>query len=210
MLLETAPDDVPAAANLNSPFTEQAPSHVSQPRTSGGGRLKEVMTLILGLGLAAVFIAWREGAFDTPVTLPPISSITFPEFDSKFSEWSQTTDAQKQRRIDQYKGKRVHWEGIIANVDDDSVFIQHKASTLTSDVIVRVLKSDQPKLASLHKGDLLTYEGTITDFGTILSHDLHDGHIVSSRSLTPDERATWLLKSEADALQPIANEANRR
>ena len=74
----------------------------------------------------------------------------------------------------------MHWDGIIENVDDDCVYVQHKATTLTSDVILRVMDADKPKLASLNKGDLLTYEGTIEDFGTVLDHDLHDGHIVST------------------------------
>lgn len=167
-----------------------------------------------GLAIVLVFVGiWIAGKYvkDLPATheLPPVSSITFPEFDSKFSEWSQTTDVQKQRLIEQYKGKRVRWEGIIENVNDDCVFIRHKATTLTDDVILRVMDSDKPKLASLNKGDLLTYEGTIEDFGTVLDHDLHDGQIVSTRTLSPDERTTWLMKSETEALKPIADEVNR-
>jgi hypothetical protein len=165
--------------------------------------------LIILIGGLWFLSAWLKDNH-SPSSLPPLSSITFPEFDSKFSTYSTTTDIQKQRLLDQYKGKRVRWQGVISDVGDDCVFVLHKATTITSDVILRVLKSDQPKLTSLNKGDLLTYEGTIADFGSILSHDLHDGLIISTKRLSPEERATWLMKAEADALQPVANELDRR
>lgn len=142
-------------------------------------------------------------------SLPVASSLTFAEFDSKFSEYSNTTEIQKARLLEQYKGKRVRWEGIIEGVDEAGIQVKHKATTVTFDVSLKVLKSERPRLSSLSKGNLLTYEGTIDDFGTILWHELSDARIVSTSKLSADERTTWLLKSTADALKPIADNANR-
>lgn len=167
---------------------------------------------VAGIILAA--IAWWfffSGSDNTePASRQAVSPVNFPEFDSKFSALAQTTDTQKQQLIEQYKGQRVRWQGVIENVSDDIVFVRHKVTTMTHDVALHTADSEQSKLAGLRKGDLLTYEGTIDDFGTIMSHRLRDGVIVGTKSMTAGERATWLANAETDALKPIADETDRR
>jgi hypothetical protein len=146
---------------------------------------------------------------DAP-SLPAVSNITFPEFDSKFSTYSNTTELQKKQLIAEYKGKRVHWQGIVADVSYEYVLIQHKVTTLSYDVQLTVLDSEKAKLPTLHKGDLITYEGTINDFGTILAHSLQDGRILASQAMSSDEQRHWLTTSEADAIKPITDEDEKR
>jgi hypothetical protein len=138
----------------------------------------------------------------------PVSGTTFAEFDSKFSTESQNTDVQKDQMIAQYKGTRVRWQGILENVDGDMADFQEKATTLTHDVALEVADDEKSKLTGLSKGDLVTYEGTIVDYGALLAHRLDQGRIVDSKHLSGDERVTWLANSQTDALQSITGKTN--
>ena len=140
---------------------------------------------------------------------PAVSDLSFAAFDSKFSTMARATDEQKKRLIEQYKGTRVRWQGIVQNVDGNMVFLKLKATTLSYDVALRMADAERAGAASISKGILITYEGTIRDYGAILAHDLRDGRITDQRTLSPDEQATWLAESETAALKPIADEADR-
>jgi hypothetical protein len=173
--------------------------------TSGGGGRR------LGFLVTLVAVAWWVGTklpHHTAAPGAPVSPLTFGDFDSKFSAESQVTDEQRSQSIAQLRGTRVRWQGILENVNGNMVDLQEKATTLTHDVALEVASDEESKLVTLTKGDLVTFEGTIEDYGTLIAHRLDDGRIIDSKHLSPDERATWLANSTTAALQPIAGSSS--
>ena len=156
------------------------------------------------LGIVVVLAIWffSGGDTDNGDSLP-ISSTSFVDFDSKFCVHSQLTNVQKDREITALKGRRVHWEGIVSYVSDDSVGVKHKATTATYDVLLRVSKKQLSSLVTVNKGDLITYEGTINDYGTILPHGLKDGRIINESAMTDGDRLVFLAKTETAVMERI-------
>ncbi|HEX8521764.1 MAG TPA: hypothetical protein VF669_05865 [Tepidisphaeraceae bacterium] len=194
--------DEVARANV----ARQAPAQKkaqAQPSATAAGCVGAVVILAVVIG----FVVWlfSDGA-DTSTL--PISNTSFVDFDSKFCVHSRLTSVQKDREIENLKGQWVRWEGIVSYVSDDSVGIKHKTTTATYDVLLGVLKNERPALTSLNEGDLLTYEGTITDYGTILPHGLKDGHIVSHSPMSPGDRLIFLAKNETAVMERIGGSSS--
>ena len=177
--------------------------HSTGPKKAATGRGSGLRLVFL---VVLVAVGWWVGTklpHHTAVPGAPVSPLTFGDFDSKFSAESHVTDEQRSQSIAQLRGTRVRWQGVLENVNGNIVDLQEKVTTLTHDVALEVSDDEQPKLVTLTKGDLVTYEGTIEDYGTLIAHRLDDGRIIDSKHLSPDERATWLANSSTAALQPI-------
>jgi hypothetical protein len=142
-----------------------------------------------------------DNAPDTPI---PVCSETFVGFDMKFGAHSNLTDLQKDHQIEEEKGHRVRWEGIVSYVSDDSVGVKHKATTLTYDVLLEVPRKYREDLPLLNQGDKVTYEGTIKDYGTILPVSLNDGRIISHESMSAGDRMIFLTNTETEIMNRIA------
>ena len=153
-------------------------------------------------------VHWLGGGGDSTTASVPISSVSFVDFDSKFCIHSRLTDVQKDQQIAGLKGQRVRWEGIVSYVSDGSVGVKHKATTATYDVLLRVPSEERSKLVSLNTGDLVTYEGTIEDYGTLLPHSLSDGHIVSSKPMSSGDQLVFLAKAETAVLERIGGKSD--
>ncbi|HEY8668179.1 MAG TPA: hypothetical protein VIL86_16140 [Tepidisphaeraceae bacterium] len=189
---------------------QQANARPRQPRTPRATTTAASTTAagcvggVVTLGLVILVAVWMfsGGDSDEGAALP-ISSTSFVDFDAKFCVHSRLTNLQKDREINGFKGQRVRWEGIVSYVSEDSVGIKHKATTTTYDVLLRVSKKEQSALVTLNNGDLLTYEGTIDDYGTILPHGLSDGRIVSHRTMTAEDQMIFLAKTETAVMERI-------
>lgn len=174
--------------------------------------------LALGCGLGAlgivviVIMAVIHGLFaggdsDNAVAIP-ISDTSFVDFDSEFCAHSRMTELQKDRSIKDFEDQRVQWQGVVSYVSDDSVGFKHKATTATYDVLLRVSGKGRSGLVTLNEGDLVTYEGTINDYGVILPHGLKDGRIVSRQPMTAEDQMLFLAKTETAVLNRISGKSD--
>jgi hypothetical protein len=185
----------------------QIPTKAATPVTAVTAAGCVTVLVVVGLVIAGAVWLFSGSDEDTAAALP-ISSTSFVDFDSKFCIHSQLTDVQKDQQISDLKGHRVRWEGIVSYVSDDSVGFKHKATTSTYDVLLHVLSKERSGLTSLNNGDLVTYEGTITDYGTILPHGLRYGHIVSTKPISSGDQLIFLANTETAVMERIAGKAD--
>ncbi len=144
------------------------------------GREKVAEKIAQQQGLASTELAKAQPTSSAPQLL----NVDFKDFDAMFGENSKLTDIQKNELFDsQYKDKLIRWAGRVEEVKtvfgDLTILVKHKPTTLVYDVQLELKDSQKEKAMSLHKGDSIVYIGKLTSWGSILSHGVEDGEIVS-------------------------------
>lgn len=87
-------------------------------------------------------------------------------------------------------------------VDDNTVSIRHRISTLAYDIRPKIDPDQRGQLKSLRIGDRVTYEGKIVSAaGNLAAHVLEDGKIVSSQTMKGTEAQAYLLEQEAATIE---------
>ena len=130
----------------------------------------------------------------TPVpTLPPTPEpkqyleMDFKKFIDTMASYDVTI-LQKQNLADSSIGKYVKWKGEIVEVTQNNIQLKYIDNWHTiSDLSLFVTNDQMSKLASLNKGDKITFEGLITkqsfpyakDFGYNYGFKLFNGEIIS-------------------------------
>lgn len=112
----------------------------------------------------------------------PISNLSWSEIDEIYDIKSNYTELQKKELWKKYKGKRVEWAGTVSNVDEFlgtlSLQIKIDQDTFTSDLLIKLNKSERGKAINLSENDFVKFRGTLDDWGTIMPITLKDGEIV--------------------------------
>lgn len=123
-----------------------------------------------------------ESAGEDVSSSVPLSNLSWSEIDEIYDIKSNYTELQKREFWKKYKGKRVEWTGTVSNVDEFlgtlSLQIKIDQDTFTSDVLIRLNKSERDKAINLSENDIVKFRGTLDDWGTIMPITLKDGEIV--------------------------------
>jgi len=67
--------------------------------------------------------------------------------------------------------------------------------TLTSDVLVRLKKSEKEKAARLHRGEHVAFTGTLDTWGTLLPVTLENGALISPYEEVWRKNEEWINSS---------------
>lgn len=208
---ETSADPLAQLATASQaphrPRPARSPTATATPNVAGGAVAGCLGGIIVLAGIIWLGVRLFSGGDDSAAESMPISPTSFVDFDSRFCVHSRLTDLQKDREINQFKGKRVRWEGVVNYVTEDSIGIRHKATTLTYDVLLHVSKRQRNALVTLHQGEKLMYEGTIEDYGTLLPHSLKDGRIVTHSTLSAGDQTVLLANTETAVMKAILGES---
>ena len=113
----------------------------------------------------------------------PASSISWQQVDAIYNLKSDSTDMQKEDAWKRFKGKRVVWSGEVSEISTGmlgglTLQIKMNSDTFTSDLLIRLKKSERDKAASLSKGSRVSFSGVLDNWGTILPITLNDGEIL--------------------------------
>jgi len=117
------------------------------------------------------------------VNSAPVSSISWQQVDRIYNLKSDSTDIQKRDAWKDFKGKRVVWSGEVSEISDGmlsglTLQIKMNSDTFTSDLLIRLKKSERDKAKSLSKGSRVSFSGVLDDWGTLLPITLDDGEIL--------------------------------
>ncbi len=126
----------------------------------------------------------NETSDEKPASEPKeeISDITWKEINNIYNIKSDSTDLQKAEAWKTYKGKRVLWEGEVAEIKEGftsgyNLQIKMNPDTLTSDLLIGLDDSQKQKVIPLKKGNKIKFKGTLSSWGSILPITLDDGEI---------------------------------
>ena len=121
-----------------------------------------------------------------PATLPVETGpeFTFEQVHARFvSSSSRLTDVQKKEAWNPYKGKRVEWHGEVIQIKssfgDTSIHIRHLSTTPGADVILNLRKDRSQNAEQVREGQILTYQGNLSLYGSLFGLTLDDGVIVN-------------------------------
>ncbi len=114
--------------------------------------------------------------------LAKISDLSWEEFDSIYNLMSDWTEIQKEEKWKEFKGKTVQWTGEVVDVDDSfgglNLSMRMNRDTLTFDLMLSVNADSKPMALELRKGEIVTFRGELSRWGSLLPTLLKDGSIV--------------------------------
>lgn len=117
-----------------------------------------------------------------PAMMPEGRTISWREVDSIYNLRSKNTDLQKNEEWKRFKGRRVTWSGAVSSISDGwtglTLQVKMNPDTFTSDLLIRLKKTEKSKALRLHQGDRVTFTGTLRDWGTLMPITLDDGEIL--------------------------------
>lgn len=144
---------------------------------------------VLGIGGCVLLIgkAANDVSNDKKVEIEragaePISDIQWEEIDKIYNLKSTSTELQKKEAWKNYKGKKVQWSGTVTSVGETFGTLQLQAklnpNTLVSDVLVSLKDSSRSEAIKFKEGDMVTFQGLLDDWGTIMPVTLDHGVII--------------------------------
>jgi hypothetical protein len=111
-----------------------------------------------------------------------IAAITWQELDQVYSLQSNTSELQKKEIWKKYKGKKIEWSGVVSEISETwgtlSLQVKMNHDTWTSDLLIRLKKSERQKAMGLSKDAPVTFRGILDDWGTIMPITLNEGEIL--------------------------------
>jgi hypothetical protein len=151
---------------------------------AGGFGVLAVVGCVILFGNAAKKVAENEKSKVARIQSEAISDIKWEEIDNIYNLKSDFTELQKKEHWKNYKGKKVRWSGVVTSVGETFGTLQLQVklspSTLTSDVLVRLKDSSRSEAIKLKKGDTVTFEGTLDDWGSLMPVTLDHGVIINN------------------------------
>lgn len=112
-----------------------------------------------------------------------VSTIKWSELDQIYGIKSKKTDLQKDELWKKYQGQKVEWEGNVSSVGETlgslQVQIKMKSTTMISDVIVTLKKSEKSKAVEFSEGDKIRFQGILNSWGTLMPISLKHGVIIN-------------------------------
>ena len=112
----------------------------------------------------------------------PVSDLTFENVDQTFTNNnSKVTDLQRKALWPKYVGKKVCWSGEVHSVRDSLgaliLEVKHNASTLTSDVYVKLMPDQAQNAIRLKEGKHVAYCGVLADYDALRGIVLKNGEV---------------------------------
>lgn len=108
--------------------------------------------------------------------------ITWREIDNIYNLKHDSTEIQKAEAWKRYKGKKVIWSGVVVEVSDGfaglTLQVRMNSDTFTSDVLIRLKRSERDKALQLRQGREVKFSGYLDDWGTLMPITLDDGEIL--------------------------------
>lgn len=108
--------------------------------------------------------------------------ISWNEIDEIYNIENGSTDLQKQEAWKRFKGKNVVWSGTVSEISDGftglTLQVKMNSDTLTSDVLIRLKKSQHDKALQLRQDSHVQFSGRLDDWGTIMPITINDGEIL--------------------------------
>lgn len=84
--------------------------------------------------------------------------------------------------MEEFKGRRVTWSGTVSSISDGwtglTLQVKMNPDTFTSDLLIRLKRSEKSKALRLHQGERVTFTGTLRSWGTLLPITLDEGEII--------------------------------
>lgn len=137
---------------------------------------------VLLVGKAANDVSKEKSAKIERAGAEPVSDIQWEEIDKIYNLKSTSTELQKKEAWKNYEGKKVQWSGTVTSVGETFGTLQLQAKlnphTLVSDVLVSLKDSSRSEAIKLKEGDMVTFEGLLDDWGTIMPVTLDHGVII--------------------------------
>lgn len=135
-------------------------------------------------GVTANDVDKKEKSEIARIGSEPVSDIQWEEVDKIYNLKSDYTELQKKESWKNYKGKKVRWTGTVSSVGETFGTLQLQVklnpNTFTSDVLVSLKDSSKAEALKLRKGDAVTFEGILDDWGTLMPVTLDHGIIVNN------------------------------
>lgn len=107
--------------------------------------------------------------------------ISWSEIDRIYNIRNEATDLQKREAWKRFEGKKVVWSGIVSEISDGfiglTLQVKMNSNTLTSDVLIRLKKSERDKALQLRQGEHVEFTGHLDDWGSIMPITIDDGEI---------------------------------
>ncbi|MBZ4193911.1 MAG: hypothetical protein LAE24_06335 [Candidatus Contendobacter sp.] len=108
--------------------------------------------------------------------------ISWSEIDQIYNIENGSTDLQKKEAWKRFKGKKVVWSGTVSEVSDGftglTLQVKMNSNTLTSDVLIRLKKSQHDKALQLRQDGYVQFTGRLDDWGSIMPITIDDGEIL--------------------------------
>lgn len=108
--------------------------------------------------------------------------ISWSEIDQIYNIRNESTDLQKREAWKRFKGKKVVWSGTVSEISDGftglTLQVKMNSDTLTSDVLIRLKKSQRDKALQLRQGGYVEFTGRLDDWGSIMPITIDDGEIL--------------------------------
>ncbi|MEI7684843.1 MAG: hypothetical protein WCL32_07425 [Planctomycetota bacterium] len=120
----------------------------------------------------------------------PALTVTWKDVHRIYGSSSGFTNLQKEQQWETFRGKQVRWSGIVADVREGifggiTLDVKMEATTFRSDLMIE-LEDGQKALAALYKkGDPVTFEAILDNWGNILPFSLRKGQILDERMARP-------------------------
>ena len=112
-----------------------------------------------------------------------VSTIKWSELDQIYGIKSKKTNLQKDELWKKYQDQKVEWEGNVSSVGETlgslQVQIKMKSTTMISDVIVTLKKSEKSKAVTFSEGDKIRFQGILNSWGTLMPISLKHGVIIN-------------------------------
>jgi hypothetical protein len=112
-----------------------------------------------------------------------IDSMKWSEYDNVYNTRSNSTDMQKDALWKGFEGKKVAWQGTVAEVAEGTfgglvLNIKMNSETLTHDIALILKDSEKSKAMSLTKGKRISFVGKLKTYGgAILPLSMDEGEI---------------------------------
>ena len=124
-------------------------------------------------------------AVTSPQSSPQVaeqSPISWSEIDRIYNIRNEATDLQKREAWKRFEGKKVEWSGTVSEISDGftglTLQVKMNNNTLTSDVLIRLKKSQRDKALQLRQGGYVEFTGRLDDWGSIMAITIDDGEIL--------------------------------
>ena len=133
-------------------------------------KTKGLLALVIIGAILFYAYSWHRQHGAPSASSPNQSAISFDAFNAIFGPESALSLEEKRVEFANYRGKWVIWNGQIVYINrgegmDLYISVRHRATTQTSDVLVRFGRDNRTQIQTLRVNERIRYGGKIADYG---------------------------------------------
>jgi hypothetical protein len=103
-------------------------------------------------------------------TVESVSTIKWSDYDNVYNIKSESTDMQKEALWKRFEGQTVTWQGTVSEFSEGMlggylISIEMNPDTPTGDIILTLKENQKEKVASLTKGEKISFVGKLKTHG---------------------------------------------